>query len=118
MHYWLSEGLTGKWLALFNRKEQRKDLKQVFIDNYFLWVMYESRRIPKIEKRFREFFYQNCPFSDEIKQNLKGGGVFARMIELEEAKKKREEEERLEIERIKAQREERKAARRAKMEGY
>lgn len=113
MHYWLSEGLTGKWLALFGKKEQRKDLKQEFINNYQLWVMYESRRIPKVEKRFREFFYTNCPFSDEVKQGLKGGGVFARMIELEEAKKQREEEEAKEIERIKAEREARKAKRQA-----
>ncbi|MBI1387883.1 MAG: hypothetical protein GC154_05500 [bacterium] len=113
MHYWLSEGLTGKWLALFNKKEQRKDLKQVFVDCYQLWVLYESRRIPKLEKRFREFLYQNCPFSDKVKQTLKGGGVFARMIELEDAKKKREEEEQKEIERMKAEREARKAKRKA-----
>ena len=113
MHYWLSEGLTGKWLALFSRKEQRKDLKQVFVDNYQLWVLFESRRIPKMEKKHREFFYTNCPFSDEVKQRLKGGGVFARMIELEDAKKKREEEEAKEIERMKAEREARKAKRAA-----
>lgn len=115
MHYWLTEGLTGKWIALFNRKEQRKDLKEIFLDTYFHWVTFESRRIPKIEKRFREFLYYNCPFSDEIKQNLKGGGMFARMIELEEQKKKREEEEQKEIERIKAEREKRKAARKANL---
>ncbi len=116
MHYWITEGLTGKWLALFTKKEQRKDMKQIFIDSYFYWVQYESRRIPKLEKRFREFMWRNTPFSDEIKQNLKGGGLFARLIELEEAKKQREEEERQEIERIKAEREARKQARRAKME--
>ncbi|MDP8243107.1 MAG: hypothetical protein P9L94_03425 [Candidatus Hinthialibacter antarcticus] len=113
MHYWLSEGLTGKWLALFSRKEQRKDLKQIFADNYQLWVLFESRRIPKMEKRHREFFYTNCPFNDEVKQRLKGGGVFARMIELEDAKKKRDEEEAKEIERMKAEREARKAKRAA-----
>lgn len=115
MHYWLSEGLTGKWIALFTRKEQRKDMKAVFIDSYYNWVTYEARRIPKLEKRFREFLYYNCPFSDEIKQQLRGGGMFARMIELEEKKKLREEEERQEIERIKAEREKRKAARHSKM---
>ncbi|RJP27823.1 MAG: hypothetical protein C4527_12300 [Candidatus Omnitrophota bacterium] len=116
MHYWISEGLTGKWLALFNKKEQRKDMKQVFIDCYFHWVQNEARRIPKLEKRFREFFWRNTPFGDEIKQNLKGGGMFARMIEMEDAKKKRDEEEQIEIDRIKAEREARKTARRAKME--
>jgi len=118
MHYWLTEGLTGRWLALFSKKEQRKDLKQFFIHNYFLWVTKEANRIPKLEKRFREFFWHNIPFSDEIKQGLKGGGMFGRLIELEEAKKKREEEERQELERLKAQREARRAARKAKLEGH
>ncbi len=117
MHYWMSEGLTGKWLGLFSTKEQRKDLKGYFQENYFLWVAYESRRIPKMERKFREFFWYNIPFSDEVKQTLKGGGLFARLIELEEAKKKREEEERQEMERIKAEREARKATRKAKLEG-
>lgn len=117
MHYWLSEGLTGKWLALFSTKEQRKDLKQIFKEEYFHWVVNESRRIPKMDKKHRDFFWHNTPYSDKIKENLKGGGAFARMIELEEAKKKREEEERQELERIKAEREARKAARKAKLEG-
>jgi len=117
MHYWLSEGLTGKWIALFSTKEQRQDLKAVFMDNYYHWIANEARRIPKLDKRFREFFWHNTPFSDEIKQTLKGGGMFGRLIELEEAKKKREEEERIEIERITAEREARKAARKAKLEG-
>jgi hypothetical protein len=116
MHYWLSEGLTGKWLALFNKKEQRKDLKEVFIDSYYHWVANEARRIPKLEKRFRDFFWLNAPFGDEVKERLKGGGLFGRLIELEEAKKKRDEEERIEIERIKAEREAKKQARKANMD--
>jgi len=117
MHYWLSEGLTGKWLALFSAKEQRKDLKQFFKDDYFHWVVNESRRVPKMDKKHREFFWYNTPYCDELKQTLKGGGSFARLVELEESKKKREEEERIELERIKAEREARKAARKAKLEG-
>ncbi len=113
MHYWLTEGLTGNWLQLFNKKEQRKDLKQIFVDNFHLWVLYESRRIPKMEKRFREFFWFNVPFADEIKEGLKGGGVFMKYIENEERKKQKEKEEQEEIERIKAEREKRKAARQA-----
>ncbi len=113
MHYWLTEGMTGKWIALFNKKEQRKDLKAWFQDSFMLWVMSESRRIPKLEKRFREFFWHNLPFADEVKDKLRGGGMFGRLIELEETKKKREEEERIELERIKAEREARKAKRKA-----
>lgn len=111
MHYWLTEGLTGNWIQLFNKKEQRKDLKEIFVENYHLWVLYESRRIPKMEKRFREFFWFNVPFSDETKQGLKGGGLFMKFLDNEEKKKQREKEEQEEIERIKAEREKRKAAR-------
>ena len=117
MHYWLSEGLTGNWIALFSKKEQRQDLKQVFIQNYYVWIRYEANRVPKIDKRFRDFFWHNIQFNNEVKQGLKGSGLFSRLIELEEAKKRREEEERVEIERIKAEKEARKAAREAKLSG-
>lgn len=96
MHYWMTEGLTGKWIGLFSTKEQRKDLKSAFIDCYYHWMVYESRRIPKLNKRVREFFWYNVPFADEIKQQLKGGGLFQHFIELEEAKKKREKDLRAE----------------------
>jgi hypothetical protein len=114
MHYWLTEGLTGKWLALFNKKEQRLNLKEVFLECYFHWIVNEANRVPKLDKRCRDFFWNNIPFGDEVKEKLKGGGLFAHLIELEEAKRLRDEEEQKEIERIKAEREARKAARQAR----
>lgn len=117
MHYWMTEGLAGNWLSLFSPKEQRMDLKEVFIETYFHWVRHESNRIPKIDKRFREFFWHNIPFGGDVKQGLMGSGLFTRLIELDEAKKRREEEESLEIERIRAERESHRAKRLANANG-
>jgi len=116
MHYWLSEGLTGKFLAMFSMKEQRRDMKQLFRDHYMHWMLNEPRRVPKLDKKIREFFYYNCPYADEVKETLKGGGLFRKMIELEMAKREREQKEKEELERIKAMREAKKAARKAKQE--
>ena len=116
MHYWLTEGLTGKFLAMFSVKEQRQDMKALFRAFYREWILNEPRRVPKLDKRIREFFYHNCPYSDDVKQTLRGSGLFVRMIELEMAKREREEKEKEEIERIKAMREAKRAMRLAKLE--
>lgn len=116
MHYWMTEGLTGKWYAMFTRREQRKDLKEEFRDSYYHWIVNESRSIPRLDKRAREFLWHNCPFSDEVKKKLKGSALFGDLIELEEAKQRREQEELKEIERIKAEREMRKAKRLAQQQ--
>ena len=116
MHYWLSEGLTGKFLAMFSAKEQRRDMKALFRSFYMHWMLNEARRVPKLDKRMRDFFYYNCPYSDEVKATLRAGGVFAHTIEAEMAKRERDEKEREELERMKAMREARKAMRKAKME--
>ena len=111
MHYWMTEGMTGKWISLFSRREQQKDLKVDYVNAYYHWVMNEARLIPRLDKKFRDFFWQNMPYSDEIKERVKKTMVFSQLIEQEEAKKRREEEEAKELERIKAEREARKAAR-------
>ncbi|HPA45735.1 MAG TPA: hypothetical protein PK395_08225 [bacterium] len=116
MHYWLTEGLTGKFLGMFSMKEQRQDMKALFRSYYRDWMLNEPRRVPKLDKKIREFFYHNCPYSDEVKQTLRSGGLFMRMIELEMAKRERDEKEKEEIERIKAMREAKKAMRQAKLE--
>lgn len=116
MHYWLSEGLTGKFLALFTTKEQRKDMKAIFRDNYKHWILNEARRVPKMDKKLREWFFINTPYSDDVKAPLRQGGVFMRLVEREMAKREREAKEKEELERIKAEREARKAARKAKQE--
>ncbi|MFH1744348.1 MAG: hypothetical protein ABIH23_35545 [bacterium] len=116
MHYWLSEGLTGNFLAMFSAKEQRQDMKALFRSHYMNWMLNEPRRVPKLDKKMREFFYHNCPYADDVKQTLRGGGLFRRLIELEMAKKEREQKEEEELERIKAMREAKKAMRQAKLE--
>lgn len=89
--YWMVEGLTGDWLSLFKIKEQRLDLKAIFVNAYIQWVLKESQRIPVLERRFREFLWRKCPFNEEIKQNIRGSGVFLRLFELDDRLKERDE---------------------------
>ena len=114
MHYWLTEGLTGKFLALFSTKEQRQDMKALFRQNYMHWIMNEPRRVPKMDKKLREWYYIQMPYTDDVKAPMRQGGLFMKLIEREMAKREREAKEKEELERIKAEREARKAARKAK----
>lgn len=116
MHYWLTEGLTGKFLALFSTKEQRQDMKRLFRDFYMHWVLNEPRRVPKLDKKMREWYFINIPYTDDVKAPLRQGGVFMKLVEREVKKREREAKEKEELERIKAEREARKAARKAKQE--
>ena len=114
MHYWLTEGLTGKFLALFTTKEQRQDMKALFRTNYMHWITNEPRRVPKMDKKLREWYYIQMPYTDDVKAPMRQGGLFMKLIEREMAKREREAKEKEELERIKAEREARKAARKAK----
>ncbi len=114
MHYWLSEGLTGKFLAMFTSKEQRQDMKRLFRDHYQHWILNEARRIPKLDRKMREWFFIQVPYSDPVKAPLGQGGVFMQLVQREQAKRERDAKEKEELERIKAEREARIAARKAK----
>jgi len=100
--YWMTEGLTGDWMSLFKTKEMREDLSGRFIHSYILWVTKEAHRVPKLEKKFREFFWRVTPFSEEIKEGLKGCAVFNHMFELDQVLKQREEADRKAIAKAKA----------------
>jgi 5'-deoxynucleotidase YfbR-like HD superfamily hydrolase len=50
------------------------DLKESFIENYILWLKYESQGIQKVDKEVRKIFWLNIPFPKEIKEILKNRG--------------------------------------------
>jgi hypothetical protein len=116
MHYWMTEGLTGKFLAMFSNKEHREDMKALFRKLYLQWMLNEPRRIPRLDRRMREFYYYNCTYSDEVKKTLRYGSLFSHMIELEMAKREREDGEREGSKRVKAMREVRRGMRQTELE--
>ncbi len=67
---WMEEGLTGRYFNWFSSNVNKGSIKSNFIENYQLWMYWESRGIQKIHKQLRKIFWQYVPFTTEVKQSL------------------------------------------------
>ncbi len=73
-HYWMEEGLTGRYYQWFEGKKMRGDVKDAFIQDYILWITKESDGTQKLDKEVRGVFWRNMPFPQEVKDKLKNRG--------------------------------------------
>ncbi len=71
-YYWMEEGLTGNYYQWFVSKKLKGDIKEYFIQDYVLWITKESDAVQKMEKEVRSIFWRFIPFSQTIKEKLKG----------------------------------------------
>jgi hypothetical protein len=71
-YYWMEEGLTGNYYQWFTAHKMKGDVKELFIQDYLLWLMKESEGIQKLDKEIRGVFWRYMPFSKEVKEKLKG----------------------------------------------
>lgn len=70
-HYWMEEGLTGKYYQYFEDHKMRGDVKEAFIQDYILWINKESEGTQKLTREARGVFWRNIPFPQHIKDKLK-----------------------------------------------
>jgi len=73
-YYWMEEGLTGKYYQCFTDQKKRGDVKEFFIQDYFLWITKESDGMQKLDKEIRGIFWRNIPFPQPIKDSLRNRG--------------------------------------------
>jgi hypothetical protein len=73
-HYWMEEGITGKYYQWFDEQKLRGDVKDYFIRDYALWINKESQGTQKLDREVRGIFWRNLPFPQPIKDNLKNRG--------------------------------------------
>jgi len=71
-YYWMEEGLTGNYYQWFQKMRMRGDLKDAFIEDYITWMTKESDGIQKLDKEVRGVFWRHMPFSQSVKDKLKG----------------------------------------------
>jgi hypothetical protein len=76
LHYWMEEGLTGYYYDYTQRSKLKGDLKEYFIQDYILWVAYESQAIQKLSREVRSIFWRYIPFPQSLKENLKTRGFY------------------------------------------
>ncbi len=74
MHYWMEEGITGKYYQWFDAMKLRGDVKDFFIRDYVLWITKESQGMQKLDREVRGIFWRNFPVPQPIKDNLKNRG--------------------------------------------
>ncbi len=73
-HYWMEEGLTGKYYQYFEDNKMKGDVKEAFMEDYILWITKESDGTQKLTRDARGVFWRNIPFPKDIKDKLKNRG--------------------------------------------
>jgi hypothetical protein len=73
-HYWMEEGITGRYYQWCQEQRVRGDVKDYFIRDYILWITKESQATQKLEREVRGLFWRMMPFPQGIKDNLKNRG--------------------------------------------
>jgi len=71
-YYWMEEGLTGNYYQWFTSRKIKGDVKEFFIQDYIIWITKESEGTQKLDKEVRGIFWRYVPFSQAIKDKLKG----------------------------------------------
>ncbi|MCL1992514.1 MAG: hypothetical protein FWG66_06175 [Spirochaetes bacterium] len=70
-HYWMEEGLTGRYFQCFQKQKLKGDIKEYFISDYILWMTKEADGVQKLSKEVRGIFWRYMPFAQEVKERLK-----------------------------------------------
>ncbi len=73
-HYWMEEGITGRYYQWFESQKLKGDVKEYFIRDYILWISKESQGTQKLEREVRGIFWRMIPFPQAIRDRLKNRG--------------------------------------------
>jgi hypothetical protein len=71
-YYWMEEGITGHYYQWFTSRKLKGDVKEFFIEDYITWITKESEGTQKLDKEVRGMFWRYLPFSQAVKEKLKG----------------------------------------------
>ena len=77
-HYWMEEGLTGHYYEYYMSEKLKGNIKSHFINDYILWINWESNGMQKLNKNARPVFWRFTPFPQEIKESLQNRGFYYR----------------------------------------
>ena len=72
----MEEGLTGHYYEYSQNTKLKGDLKQAFIQDYILWIKFESQGMQKLNKDVRTIFWRYIPFPQDLKDSLKNRGYY------------------------------------------
>ncbi|MCQ2982020.1 MAG: hypothetical protein MJ178_04635 [Treponemataceae bacterium] len=70
-YYWMEEGITGQYYQWIESQKLKGDLKDLFVQDYILWMTKEADGVQRMDKELRGIFWRNLPFPQERKDMLK-----------------------------------------------
>jgi len=73
-HYWMEEGITGRYYIWYQEKKMRGDVRMAFINDYILWITKESEGVQKLDRDVRGIFWRLIPFPQEVKEKIRNRG--------------------------------------------
>lgn len=71
----LTEEAKEKVKSLIGKYQNR--MRDIFTSDYELWINYESKGNPRLNKVARGIFFKHCPFSKGIRDNLERQPMYA-----------------------------------------
>ena len=68
----------------------RNSFKEMFVRDYIIWVLYEGKGSPRMNKLARKILFTYCPFPKEIRDKLISNPLYGEVIEKWKLKKAQE----------------------------
>lgn len=59
----------------------RNSTKEMFVNDYIVYIMHESRGSLRVNKVVREMLFEFCPFSKDIRAELSKNGMYTKLVE-------------------------------------
>lgn len=64
----------------------KNSFKEMFVQDYMTWVLYESTGSPRLNKAARTIFMSHCPFGAAIRNELAANPIYKELVERYELK--------------------------------
>lgn len=68
----------------------RNSFKEMFVRDYIIWILYEGKGSPRMNKVARKILFTYCPFPKAIREQLKSNPLYGEVIEKWQLKKAQE----------------------------
>ncbi len=68
----------------------RNSFKEMFINDYLIWVIYEGKGSPRMNKVARRILFTYCPFPQAVREQLKSNPLYGEIMEKWQVKRAQE----------------------------
>ena len=68
----------------------RNSFKEMFVNDYIIWVLYEGKGSPRMNKVVRRILFTYCPFPQAVRDQLKSNPLYGEIMEKWQIKRAQE----------------------------